>query len=90
LNLGASAQPAAAAVPAGSQLQTAFVRAALQVIANTRTWANGLPRRRAASITRKFRNAASAVVATRAEAQALEDEGVRIMALPFPELETLQ
>jgi len=29
-------------------------------------------------------------VATRAEAQALEDEGVRIMALPFPELETLQ
>jgi len=90
LNLGASAQPAAAAVPAGSQLQTAFVRAALQAIANTEDVGERFAEEARRIHYKEVPERGIRGVATRAEAQALEDEGVRIMALPFPELETLQ
>jgi hypothetical protein len=86
LNLGSPAQPVAAAMPASAQLQAAFVRAALQVIASTEDVGERFAEEARRIHYKEVPERGIRGVATRAEAQALEQEGVRIMALPFPEL----
>jgi len=86
LNLGSPAAPMAAAMPEPGRLQSALVRAALQVIHSTEDVGE-----RVAEEARRIHYKESPErgirgVATHAEAQALEQEGVRILALPFPEL----
>lgn len=91
LNLGA-AEPLAAAVPAEAQLQSAFVRAALQIVANTEDVGDRFAEEARRIHYKEVPERGIRGVASRAEAQELAQEGVRIVAFPFPELakETLQ
>ena len=91
LNLGAE-QPVPAAMPRPEQLQSALVRAALQVIATTEDVGERFPEEARRIHYKEAPERGIRGVASRTEAQALAQEGVRIMALPFPELakETLQ
>jgi len=91
LNLG-SAASVAAAMPDPAQLQTAFVRAAMQVIANTEDVGERFAEEARRIHYKEVPERGIRGVATRSEAEALEQEGVRIMAFPFPELakESLQ
>jgi hypothetical protein len=93
LNLGSSSsQPVAAATPDPSQLQTAFMRAALQIVANTEDVGERFAEEARRIHYKEVPERGIRGVATRSEAQALEQEGVRIMAFPLPDLakETLQ
>jgi hypothetical protein len=85
LNLGAD-QPLPAAMPQPGQLQSAIVRAALQVIANTEDVGERFPEEARRIHYKEAPERGIRGVASRAEAQELAEEGVRIMALPFPEL----
>jgi hypothetical protein len=93
LNLGsAAADPIAAAMPEPAQLQSALVRAALQIIKNTEDVGERFAQEARRIHYREAPERGIRGVATRAEAQALEQEGVRILAFPFAELakETIQ
>jgi len=85
LNLGSSTA-VAAAMPDPAQLQTAFVRAAIRVIANTEDVGERFAEEARRIHYKEVPERGIRGVATRSEAQELEEEGVRIMAFPFPEL----
>ena len=85
LNLGPSTA-VAAAMPDPAQLQTAFVRAAIQVIANTEDVGERFAEEARRIHYKEVPERGIRGVATRSEAQELEEEGVRVMAFPFPEL----
>ena len=93
LNLGSVAQPDAprAADPA-QQAQTAVVRAAMQILADTEDVGERFAEEARRIYYKEAPERGIRGVATRSEAQALEEEGVPIVAFPFPELakETLQ
>lgn len=91
LNLGA-AEPVAAAMLDVQQLQAGFVRAALQIVANTEDVGDRFAVEARRIHYKEAPERGIRGVASRAEAQELVQEGVRIMAFPFPELakETLQ
>jgi hypothetical protein len=73
-------------MPDPAQLQTAFVRAAMQVIANTEDVGERFAEEARRIHYKEVPERGIRGVATRSEAEALEQEGVRIMAFPFPEL----
>ncbi|HEX4583606.1 MAG TPA: DUF1178 family protein [Burkholderiaceae bacterium] len=81
---GAAAAPAEARGP--SHLQAAFVQAALHVIATTEDVGERFAEEARRIHYKEVPERGIRGVATRAEAQALEQEGVRIMALPLPDL----
>ncbi len=85
LNLGAE-QPVTAAMPATETLQSALVQAALQVIANTEDVGKRFPEEARRIHYKEAPERGIRGLASRSEAQALAQEGVRIMAFPFPEL----
>jgi len=85
LNLGA-AEPVVAAMPDAQQLQAAFVRAALQIVANTEDVGDRFAEEARRIHYKEAPERGIRGVASRAEAQELVQEGVRIMAFPFPEL----
>jgi hypothetical protein len=85
LNLGAE-QPAAAAMPAAESVQSALVQAALQVLANTEDVGERFTEEARRIHYREAPERGIRGLASRAEALALVEEGVRIMAFPFPEL----
>ncbi|HUD26555.1 MAG TPA: DUF1178 family protein [Burkholderiaceae bacterium] len=85
LNLGAE-QPVAAAMPQPEQLQAALVRATLQVIATTEDVGERFPEEARRIHYKEAPERGIRGVASHAEAEALAQEGVRIMALPFPQL----
>jgi hypothetical protein len=92
LNLGTSAEPVAAAMLEPAQLQATIVRTALQIVANTEDVGERFAEEARRIHYKEAPERGIRGVASRAEAQALVQEGVRIMAFPFPELakETLQ
>jgi len=92
LNLGSPAPPIAAAMPEPAQLQSAVIRAALQIIENTEDVGERFAEEARRIHYKESPERGIRGVATQAEAQALEQEGVRILAFPFPELakETIQ
>lgn len=92
LNLGAPAAPIAAAVPEPAHLQSALVRAALQIIETTEDVGERFAEEARRIHYKESPERGIRGVATHAEAQALEQEGVRILAFPFPALakETIQ
>lgn len=92
LNLGSPAPPIAAAMPEPARLQSAVIRAALQIIENTEDVGERFAEEARRIHYKESPERGIRGVATRAEAQALEQEGVRILAFPFPELakETIQ
>ncbi len=92
LNLGAAEPVVLAARPDERQLQAAFVRAALQIVANTEDVGDRFAEEARRIHYKEAPERGIRGVASRAEAQELVQEGVRIMAFPFPELakETLQ
>lgn len=86
LNLGAPSGPVAAAMPDPVQLQAAVVRATLQVVANTEDVGERFAEEARRIHYKEAPERGIRGVASRAEAQELVEEGVRIMALPFPDL----
>ncbi len=86
LNLGSPAQsdPPRATDPA--QVQTAVVRAAMQILANTEDVGERFAEEARRIHHKEAPERGIRGVATRSEAQALEEEGVPIVAFPFPEL----
>jgi hypothetical protein len=86
LNLGSAPPPGAAASPAASKAQAALVQATLQVIANTEDVGERFAEEARRIHYKEVPERGIRGVATRAEAEALEQEGVRVMALPFAEL----
>jgi hypothetical protein len=86
LNLGSPPAPIAAAMPEPAQLQSALVRAALQIIQNTEDVGERFAEEARRIHYKESLERGIRGVATHAEAQALEQEGVRILAFPFPEL----
>ena len=86
LNLGSPAAPVAAAMPQPAQLQSALVRAALQIIENTEDVGERFAEEARRIHYREAPERGIRGVATHTEAQALEQEGVRILAFPFAEL----
>jgi len=82
LNLGA-AEPVAAAMPDVQQLQAAFVRAALQIVANTEDVGDRFAEEARRIHYKEAPERGIRGVASRAEAQELVQEGVRIMAFPL-------
>jgi len=85
LNLGAPAQ-AAAPAPRDAQLQQALVQAAKQLIASTEDVGDRFPEEARRIHYKEVPERGIRGVASRAEAHELAQEGIRIMALPFPEL----
>jgi hypothetical protein len=85
LNLGAPGAPVAAAMPPPN-LQAALVRAALQIIENTEDVGERFAEEARRIHYQEAPERGIRGVATQAEAQALEEEGVRILAFPFAEL----
>jgi hypothetical protein len=75
-----------------AQLQATIVRTALQIVANTEDVGERFAEEARRIHYKEAPERGIRGVASRAEAQALAQEGVRIMAFPFPELakETLQ
>lgn len=86
LNLGSPAAPIAAAMPEPAQLQAALVRAALQIIEGTEDVGERFAEEARRIHYREAPERGIRGVATHAEAQQLEQEGVRILAFPFSEL----
>ena len=86
LNLGSPPAPIAAAMPEPAQLQSALVHAALQIIQNTEDVGERFAEEARRIHYKESPERGIRGVATHAEAQALEQEGVRILAFPFPEL----
>jgi len=86
LNLGSPAAPIAAAMPDPAQLQSALVQAAMQIIENTQDVGERFAEEARRIHYREAPERGIRGVATHAEAQALEQEGVRILAFPFAEL----
>jgi hypothetical protein len=86
LNLGSPAEPIAAAMPEPARLQSALVRAALQIIESTEDVGERFAEEARRIHYKEVPERGIRGVATHAEAQALEQEGVRIIAFPFPEI----
>ena len=86
LNLGAAEPVVAAARPDVQHLQAAFVRAALQIVANTEDVGDRFAEEARRIHYKEAPERGIRGVASRAEAQDLVQEGVRIMAFPFAEL----
>ena len=86
LNLGSPAEPIAAAMPEPAQLQSALVRAAMQIIENTEDVGERFAEEARRIHYRETPERGIRGVTTHDEAQALEEEGVRILAFPFAEL----
>jgi hypothetical protein len=86
LNLGSPAAPVAAAMPEPAQLQSALVRAALRIIENTEDVGERFAEEARRIHYQEAPERGIRGVATHSEAQALEQEGVRILAFPFAEL----
>jgi hypothetical protein len=86
LNLGAPATSVAAAMPEPAQLQSALVRAALQIIENTEDVGERFAEEARRIHYQEAPERGIRGVATKTEAQALQEEGVRILAFPFTEL----
>jgi hypothetical protein len=86
LNLGSPAAPIAAAMPEPAQLQSALVRAALQIIENTEDVGERFAEEARRIHYQEAPERGIRGMATHAEARALEQEGVRILAFPFGEL----
>jgi hypothetical protein len=85
LNLGSPTAPVAAAMPP-PQMQAALVRAALQIIESTEDVGERFAEEARRIHYQETPERGIRGVATHAEAQALEQEGVRILAFPFAEL----
>lgn len=86
LNLGSAAPPIAGAMPEPATLQSALVRAARQIIQNTEDVGERFAEEARRIHYKESPERGIRGVATHAEAQALEQEGVRVLAFPFPEL----
>ncbi len=86
LNLGAPGEAVAAAMPEPAQLQAALVKAALEVVAKTEDVGERFAEEARRIHYKEAPERGIRGVATRSEAQALAEEGVRVVALPFPEL----
>jgi hypothetical protein len=86
LNLGSPAAPVAAAMPQPAQMQSALVRAALRIIENTEDVGERFAEEARRIHYQEAPERGIRGVATHSEAQALEQEGVRILAFPFAEL----
>jgi hypothetical protein len=86
LNLGSPTAPIAAAMPDPAQLQSALVRAAMQIIENTEDVGERFAEEARRIHYQEAPERGIRGVATHSEAQALEQEGVRILAFPFAEL----
>jgi hypothetical protein len=86
LNLGPAEQPARGEAVDPAQLQTAAVRAAMQLLANTEDVGDRFAEEARRIHYKEAPERGIRGVATRSEAQALEEEGVRVLAFPFPEL----
>jgi hypothetical protein len=82
LNLGALAQPAAADA---AQMQNAIVQAAKQLIANTEDVGDRFAEEARRIHYKEVPERGIRGVASRAEAQGLAEEGIRVMAFPFVE-----
>lgn len=86
LNLGSPAPPIAAAMPDRAQMQAALVRAALQIIEITEDVGERFAEEARRIHYQEAPERGIRGVASHADAQALEEEGVRILAFPFSEL----
>lgn len=86
LNLGSLTPPTAAAMPEPAKLQSGLIRAALQIIENTEDVGERFAEEARRIHYKEAPERGIRGVATHAEAQALEQEGVRILAFPFPDL----
>ena len=85
LNLGASAQPPAAETDA-SQTQNAVMQAARRLIASTEDVGERFAEEARRIHYKETPERGIRGVASRSEAQELEEEGIRVMAFPFAEL----
>ncbi len=86
LNLGSPAQPVVSPAADPAQVQTAMVRAAMQILAKTEDVGDRFAEEARRIHYKEAPERGIRGVATRSEAQALEEEGVPIVAFPFPEL----
>lgn len=86
LNLGAPSQPAGAGTPDAAEFQNAIVQAARQLIANTEDVGERFAEEARRIHYKQVRERGIRGVASRAEAQELADEGIRVMAFPFADL----
>jgi hypothetical protein len=86
LNLGSAPAPIAAAMPQPAQMQAALVRAALQIIETTEDVGHRFAEEARRIHYQEAPERGIRGVATHAQAQELEEEGVRVLAFPFAEL----
>ena len=86
LNLGSPAAPIAPAMPEPARVQSALVRAALQIIESTEDVGERFAEEARRIHYKEAPERGIRGVATHTQAQELEEEGVRILAFPFPEL----
>jgi hypothetical protein len=86
LNLGAAARPAQTAPAQDGQVQDAIVQAARQLIASTEDVGDRFAEEARRIHYKEVPERGIRGVASRAEARELAQEGIRIMAFPFPEL----
>jgi len=86
LNLGASDQSVQAALPTAAQMQATLMRAARQIMASTEDVGERFAEEARRIHYKEVPERGIRGVASRSEAQALAEEGVRVMALPFADL----
>jgi hypothetical protein len=86
LNLGAGEESVQAVLPTGAQLQAMLVRAARQIMANTEDVGEHFAEEARKIHYKEVAERGIRGVASRDEARALEEEGVRVLALPFADL----
>ena len=86
LNLGASDQSVQAALPTAAQMQATLMRAARQIMASTEDVGERFAEEARRIHYKEVPERGIRGVASRSEAQALAEECVRVMALPFADL----
>jgi len=86
LNLGAQQETLRAAPPSATQVQAMLVRAARQIMANTEDVGERFAEEARKIHYKEVPERGIRGVATRDEAQALTEEGVRVVAVPFAEM----
>jgi len=90
LNLGAeppaAARPQAAAMPTPEQLQAAFLKIAREIVAGTEDVGERFAEEARRIHYKEAPERGIRGVTSKEEAQALEEEGIKVMPIPFPHL----